>query len=281
MSEPCYRAPDNGVRFVRNGHRHDCAEPECRGCTPCAERWHCTARKNCTWHLAYGELTCGRCIAGVRHWLKRIADGSALMLTAAIADGLESEALNLAGPAVDPEAWSWRKVAAKQGVAWHVSLIEEDDEHHPARVLGTWARMISEDYSHDMPANAPLSWSVDYLGRNLYRIANDDEQDFGLLRAELKKCGQHLEAVLHNDTRRDRGAFCPTCRAAGALTRLELHYAHWCEDEACERFHFTDDASDVWRCPRDREHWWTQGGYADLLSQRRSSPPLDRCTYTP
>lgn len=271
MSEkpkPCYREV-NGAYFTRNDHRHDCDDGDCRGCSPCAGR-HCSARKSCTWHVGETELTCGRCISVVRTDLRWIESLAALMLTQAIADGLESEAASLAGPAADPEAWTWRKVAAKQGVAWHISLIEEDDEHHPARVAGTWARMVSEDYGHDMPSNAPLSWSAGYLGRMLHRIANDDGQDFALLRAELKKCRQHLEAVLHNGTMRDRGAPCPACREAGTVVRLERHYAHWCESDACERMHFADDGSDVWRCPRDKAHWWTQQGYADLLAERKS-----------
>lgn len=265
--QPCYREATNGVYFTRNGHRPDCEDAACRGCVTCAGK-HCTARKNCTWHIDAAELTCGRCIAGVRRELRWIGDLSALMLAAAIADGLESEAANLAGPAADPEAWTWRKVAAKQGRAWHVSLIEDDDEHHPETVTGIWQRMIAEDYGHEPTGS--VSAAVAYLDRNLHRIAHDDEQDFPLMRRELRKCRQHLESVLHNDTKRDQGAPCPACKGVGAFVRLERHYAHWCTDEACERFHFTDDGSDVWRCPRDREHWWTQQGYADVLEQRRA-----------
>ena len=74
--------------------------------------------------------------------------------------------------------------------------------------------------------------------------------------------------MLHNDTRRDRGAPCPTCRDLGKVVRLQRHYSHWCTDEACEAFHFTDDGSDVWRCPTDAAHWWTMQGYADVLDVR-------------
>ena len=267
---PCYRDRDNGVYFTREAHRIDCAEVECRGCTPCPGR-HCGAKKSCTWHIAETEITCGRCIATTRRNLRGIVGLSALMLTAAIADGLESEAANLAGPAVDPEAWSWRKAAARQGVAWHVSLVEEDDEHHPLRVLGTWERMIREDYGQ--PTDTPLTvvGAADYLDRQLHRIAQDDGQDFPLLSAELRKCYQHLEAVLHNDTRPDQGAPCPQCLKAGAVIRLTRHHGHWCTDDDCERIHFADDSGDVWRCPRDVAHWWTQEGYAELLRERRSA----------
>jgi hypothetical protein len=50
MSAACYREPTNGVHFVRNTHRIECSDPDCRGCRPCTEPRHCTARLNCTWH---------------------------------------------------------------------------------------------------------------------------------------------------------------------------------------------------------------------------------------
>ena len=273
MSEkpkPCYREV-NGAYFTRNDHRHDCDDTECRGCSPCAGR-HCSARKSCTWHVEETELTCGRCISVVRTDLRWIESLAALMLTQAIADGIESEAASLAGPAADPEAWTWHKEAAKQGRVWHVSLTEEDDEHHPLTVLGTWERKIREDYNHDAPADrATIAGAAGYLDRNLHRIAQDDAQDFDLMRSELRRCRQHLEAVLHNDTKPDQGAPCPKCREAGAVVRLKRQYAHWCEDEDCRQIHFTDDGSDTWHCPRDVTHWWTQQGYADEVMEGRAS----------
>lgn len=270
---PCYRDRDNGVYFTREAHQLLCAEPECRGCVVCLGQ-HCQAKKSCTWHVDESEVTCGRCLATTRRYLRGIVGLSALMPVAAMTDdnGVNSEAANLAGPAVDPEAWSWRKAAARQGVAWHVSLVEEDDEHHPLRVLGTWERMIREDYDHPTDATLTIAAAANYLDRQLHRIAQDEEQDFPLLTAELRKCYQHLESVLQNDTRPDRGAFCPTCKVEGkALVRLTRHHGHWCTDPECERIHFADDSGDVWRCPKDITHWWTQEGYAELLRERRSA----------
>ena len=251
----CYRDRDNGVRFVKAEHRIECDESDCRGCKPCPEGRHCGHKRSCSWHIAEGELTCGRCLAGVRRDLRWIEALSALLLTAAMGDGVNSEAANLAGPATDAEAWMWRKIAARQGKAWHMSLVEDDDEHHPARVTGTWARMVSEDYGHDMPSNAPLAWCVAYLDRTLHRIAHDDGQDFPLLGSELKKCRQHLEAVLHNDDRPERGAPCPACHEDGREKppRLTRVYA--------ERWQADDDRLDVWRSPRDKGHSWSEYDY--------------------
>ena len=268
---PCYRERTNGVYFTREAHRPDC-NGDCKGCRPCTAN-HCTARRNCTWHVPDGHLTCGRCLAATRRDLRWIGDLAALLPTAALADGVESEAANLSGPSVDPEAWSWRKAAARQGVAWHVSLIEEDDEHHPARVLGTWARMVTEDYDHDMPATASLTWCGGYLDRALSRVAQDDEQDFPLLSRELRKCRQHLESVIHNDDRPDRGAPCPSCTSevAGVGPRLRREWSHWCDDLDCERMHTDTASDDVWRCPANREHWWTHDAYENWIEERRAT----------
>lgn len=284
--EPCYRDRDTGVRFIRNGHHHDCGEPECRGCKVCPERDHCTAKRNCSWHLPAGTLTCGRCLGEVRQELRWVGDLSALMPTQAIADGEDSQAANLAGPTADARDWRAISLARRHRLTAHLladriteeqavkamETLEPDDEHHPERVASTWALMIAEDYQHPLPPRLTISWCLDYLDRQLHRIANDGEQDFGLLKAELRKCRKHLEAVIHNDTRRDRGAPCPTCREDGQVVRLERHYPHWCADEECRKIHFTDEHSDVWRCPKDSGHWWTQQGYADeVLAARKAS----------
>lgn len=296
---PCYREAMNGVYFTRKAHRPDCVDSECRGCVKCVGR-HCTARTNCTWHIDASELTCGRCIAAVRRDLGWIGDLSALMLTQAMADGLESQAANLAGPTAYYPKFSARRRIAKRWIEARIpferweqaqaALLDDDDEHHPGVVLTRWEAMLREDYRHTTTA-ITLRTSLAYLDRTLHRVAHDDAQDFPLLRSELKKCRQHLEAVLHNDTNRDRGAPCPTCltalrvkrdelRALGVpesewpklrTARLQRHYAHWCDDEACEKFHFTDEVSDVWRCPKDAKHWWTQKGYADEVMAGRGA----------
>ena len=284
--KPCYRDRDNGVRFTKNAHRIECADPECRGCKVCPEPNHCTAKRNCSWHLDAGMLTCGRCLGGVRTDLRWVGDLSALVAVQAIADGVNSEAANLAGPAADPRAIAEWQVARKsylrafeaQGKiteAQHLhaleALADDGDQHHPYAVLTRWQMMIAEDYGDDLPDRLTTLGALAYLDRRLYRIANDDEQDFGLLKSELKDCRRHLETVLHNDDRPDRGVPCPTCRDEGAVVRLERHYAHWCEGESCQRYHFTDDSSDIWQCPRNSEHWWGRQGYADLERERKGA----------
>lgn len=230
---------------------------------------HCTARRTCSQHVGQDELTCPRCIRPIRRALREIPNLSALMLPEALSAGVESQAAVLAGPAANVEAWSWRKVAARQGGSWHLSLIEDDDERHPYSVLTRWQMMLSEDWGHDLPERLSVAGAAAYLERNLSRLANDPEQDWPLFSSEVRKVFSHIETVLHNDTRPERGAPCPTCRNAGQVVRMVRRYAHWCEDEDCTRqFHFADESADVWVCPANREHWFTAEGYANYLDER-------------
>jgi hypothetical protein len=232
---------------------------------------HCTARRTCSMHVGPEELTCARCVGRTRMDLRQIAQRSTELLDEAIEVGVNSEAANLAGPATDAEAWSWHKVSAKQGRIWHVSLVEDDDEHHPVTVTAVWCRMLAEDYGLDCPDLSNLAGNVAYLERLLGRVAQDPEQDFPLMAREIRKCRAHLESVLRDSLSPERGAPCPTCAKVGVFVRLAREYSHWCTDEECTQpFHSTTDDFDVWICPRNKDHWWNPQGYADMLEERQA-----------
>lgn len=235
---------------------------------------HCTARRSCSWHVGADELTCGRCLASARLDLRWIGDLTPLLMTQALGDGVASEAAALAGPATDPRSWAGRRLAqgrhltawlladriTEQQAAIAMANLEEDDKRHAERLVTTWARMMAEDYHHPLPERMTMSWCVEYLDRNLHRIAQDTEQDFPLLRRELKKCRQHLEAVLHNDEQRDRGAPCPDCVAnEDGVPRLVRDYAHGVKH----------DRYDQWRCPRNPEHVWSHHAYVAYVEERK------------
>lgn len=286
--KPCYRERTNGVRFTRNEHRLDCRDGDCRGCKVCQEPTHCTAKQNCSWHLPVGQLTCGRCLAAVRRNLKRIDILAALVPVVAIADGPNSETANLAGPSPDPRAWSAHRIAQNAQLAewaavgritdeqWEhaCEAMPEDDEFHPYAVTTRWQMMLSEDYKHPLPARLSITGAIDYLDRNLFLIAHDPEQDFPLLAREIRKCRQHLEAAMLLVARPEKGAPCPACHeniqasdevaAEGKkpkAPRLRREYAHWCDDETCTKLHDDTDKDDLWRCPKDRDHTWSEKDY--------------------
>lgn len=236
---------------------------------------HCTAKRSCSWHVGHGELTCARCLAGARVNLHWIGDLSALLLTQALTDGVASEAASLAGPATDPRAWAGIRLAqgrhlttwllrdriTEEQAARALANLEEDDKRHGERLVTTWARMVAEDYHHPLPSRMTLAWCVGYLDRQLHRIAQDPEQDFPLLKRELKKCRQHLEAVLHNNDQRDRGAPCPECVGNGeGVPRLVREYAQGVKH----------DRYDQWICPRNKDHAWSHHAYIAYVEDRKN-----------
>lgn len=231
---------------------------------------HCTSRRGCSNHVGHNELTCARCIGRTRADIRAIVARTPELMTQAMTTGVDSEAANLAGPAADVEAWSWRKVAARQGHAWHVSLIEDDDEEHPYTVLTRWEFMIREDYDQPRSDATSLHEAAAYLERTLPRMAQDDGQDFPLFAREIRRCRSHLEAVLRDSQQPERGAPCPECPQPAP--RLNLERGHWCDDDDCDRMHWPDDP-DRYVCPRDRDHEWGEVDYrlwvADVYAEAR------------
>lgn len=235
---------------------------------------HCTARRSCAQHIAPDELTCARCLGRVRQNLRRIPDLAALMAILAVEQGVNSEAANLAGPAADPEAWSWRKVAARQGRSWHLSLVEDDDEEHPYLVLGRWDMMLREDYNQPSDKPVTVGNAAAYLDRILNRVAQDDGQDFPQFAREIRKCREHLEYVLSVHQAKQRGAPCPDCTKPdeGVGPRLVRVYGHWCTDDDCSKLHYLDDIADRWVCPREPDqHVWTVEDYSKWIEERHKA----------
>ena len=253
----------DGFGYYLPSHERDCDDHACDGCEPCPER-HCTARKTCTGHLDHAHpLTCPRCVGRTRADLREIVRLSGLMLDEAIEAGVDSEAAMLAGPAADPEASMWRRLASVE----HLADIADDDDRHPLTVLGTWDMMLREDYEQPTGLRCTIGRAADYLDGQLQRLAQDDEQDFPLFASEIRACRSHLEDVLTEGQRRETGAPCPACSIAPPLVK---RYAHWCDREDCTREHDATGAKDAWRCPACRAQWseaeyrlWVADDYLD------------------
>jgi hypothetical protein len=189
----CYKYETG--HYLRTRHVGACDGEMCSGCEPCTDH-HCNCRQNT--HLQDGEQICAKCVGKIRADLNDIERLMAAMPTEATHRGIDSEAANLIGPAADPEAWSWRKVSAMQGRKDHISTIEDDDPHHPKTVLGTWERMIREDYEQPTNLYWTLSRCIDYLAGKLTTLARNPDQDITLLAREIRQCRAHLESVLHD-----------------------------------------------------------------------------------
>jgi hypothetical protein len=248
-----------------------------------AKREHCTARKTCSQHLAWGELTCARCRLRTRNDLRQIVERAALMLPEAMASGVESEAAMLAGPAADYRVFSARRNIDKRWIMDHIperqmvramkNLLEDDDELHPYSVTTRWAMMLAEDYGLELPAVLTVSNACQFLERLLSRVSNDEEQDYRLMAVELRRCRTNLEAAMRDSQTPERGVPCPTCVDSGkvdpARVRLVREYPHWCDLADCHQFHIPTNEADLWVCPRDRAHWWSHADYTNRLEERK------------
>tara|TARA_R100000655_G_scaffold92848_1_gene134066 strand:+ start:17196 stop:18032 length:837 start_codon:yes stop_codon:yes gene_type:complete len=248
---------------------------------------HCTARRTCSVHVGEDELTCPRCIARTRANLRRIPTLDALLLPVAVANGADSTAADLAGPAAQPRDWTERRIAMRSHLAaWsdrgriterqyvHARhAMDETDDRHPLNVLGQWDLMIREDYDHPSQERVTVANAADYLDRQLARIANDPDQDWALMSTEIRKTRRYLERVVSLAAAPERGAPCPDCTSeeTGVGPRLVRHYSHWCDDETCERIHYDDDTADQWICPRDRGHVWSHADYERWIEERQGA----------
>lgn len=230
---------------------------------------HCTARRTCSVHIGRDELTCPRCIGRTRADIRWIVNLAALMPTEALSRGVNSEPANLAGPAGDPLVNSWRRIDISRATGAPIG--DGIEETAPTEVLGTWQWMLSEDYDHELPDRITLATAAAYLDRNLSSVANDPEQDWPLMAREIRRCRSHLEAALHNSRAPERGAPCPECAGDDVFVRLVRQYAHYCDDPDCERFNYTTDDSDVWRCPRNPRHEWDLESYSRWVEERRGA----------
>ena len=245
----CRHVPTYGYYLPE--HLRDCTDHECIGCKPCEPKTpegipleHC-AGHNCTEHIAAGMLNCPRCIGRTRDDLTAIEQLAALMIHEAIADGIEGEAANLAGPALDPIKAHWQRVDMLR--ADH-SLIElPDEDSHTLTVLGRWELMLREDYEQDYSDLPPITiaGARAYLNGILDRLAQDREQDWPLFASEIRACRSHLEAALHDSRTPEKGAPCPSCPTEPKPPALVKHYVIW--DRS--------GAHDYWRCPTCGARW--------------------------
>lgn len=248
---------------------------------------HCTARRSCSVHIGPDDLTCPRCVYRTRRNIAVIVELAPLAHPVAIeAARIDTEAMNLAGPAADIGSWIARRIyqvkqldaaleAERITEGAYVkarNAMEDDDQHHPYTVLTRWASMLAEDYGHDLPRPLTTINAAAYLDRTLTRVAQDPHQDWRDLAEETRACRTHLEATLSVKKRTERGAPCPECTSPdrGVGPRLVRHYGHWCPDPDCEQMHYDTDEADVWECPADWRHKWSHADYERWVEERNT-----------
>lgn len=269
-------------------HERDCSAIACGGCKPCPKT-HCAMRGSCPSHVEAeaGLRTCPRCVGAVRRDLGLLGDLYAVAATVVTARtwdvgtlleevevvGVESEALNLVGPAADPGQFAERRrrmAASYDDRGWcewpRIEVMADDDPHHPYAVLGRWDMAMREQYGPQTDLFITVTSALDYLtGLLAGPFPHEDEfEDFA---REIAGCRNHLEGVIHDSRAPESGRPCPRCaESAGKGPRLQKRYAEHLklkQDERCQRDGCRTCAGrdDTWHCPDVPEHWWPEEDY--------------------
>lgn len=203
----CVSAGKNQPRLLPGRHDTTCpGYDECPGCQPCT-RPHCRV---CIRTHAVG--TCGECLAETREALHQIGRMCGALPEEVEHRGVEGEAMFLLAPAADPEAIGYMEASVAVGRVPDDYLAEAAGELHPLWVLGRWDMMWRDALDHDdRSQRLTIATAVDYLDRNLSYMATFEHLPFEDCASEVKRCRNHLEAVLHDGEQVDRGAPCMKC----------------------------------------------------------------------
>lgn len=239
----CRFVASDQPRVLRT-HIRDCNASGCEGCAPCPED-HC----GMCGHRHVDQLTCASCIGTVREDIGIIVALAERMLPEAMHRGVNSEAAMLAGPAASAETFSNRNISARAGRIPATILIDNLDEMHPLWVLGTWDMLVSEHLGRVTRIRVTIQRAADYLRGQLTTLAQDEDFAFEELAREIRQCRGHLEDVLRDGERDEKGAPCPMCGNAALVKQYG-----------------TQDADDRWCCPkRDCSASYTEDAYRNKV----------------
>jgi hypothetical protein len=183
----------------------------------CAER-HCAvcpSRKR--HHVAFGTVVCPSCVGKARGHLKAIEHLACDLPRRSHRAWRQLPGRQPQRTSRDPEAFMHMRASIARGRV--AGPMPEEDQHHPLAVLGRWILFVGEDYGDYWPNDKPLtvSGAVDWLDKRLTRIAHDlgangqPVHDFDGFLLELSVCRRHVEDVLHDGERQERGVPCPEC----------------------------------------------------------------------
>lgn len=253
MNKPtCHYDAERGWLTVE--HVRDCREAGCAGCKPCPET-HCDLMGRCSEHVDQGAgiFTCPRCIGKVKRRVHSIVERYAELPAEIEVKGVDSEALNLHGPAASAEQLAARRrYDTERGWCDFPRAIAQDDPHHPYAVLGRWDMAIRESYGPATDLFITVSRAADYLtGPVLERFAHTQEfEDFA---REVAQCLIHLETVLSDSREPEKGAPCPACREE----RPDEHAPRLRKRYGAE----VTGSHDTWHCPAASAHWWSEVDY--------------------
>lgn len=201
-------------RVVSGRHATPCVcDDRELGCLPCPEM-HCVVCGK-----AHAQAACTGCLDAARSDLRAIMDLCSSLPAEAVEKGVQSEAMMLLGPAADPEAWRNRATSAMVGRLDASYLEDCRDELHPLFVLGSWEQIWRDHLDHYSIAPITAASAHAYLDMQIGYMADQVEPAFDEFARELRGCRAHLENVLHDGIREERGAPCVQCEKP--MTRVD------------------------------------------------------------
>jgi hypothetical protein len=235
-------------RTITGRHAEDCADDTCRGCQPC-EGPHC---RLCI--VAHTDGTCPECMAETREALHDIGRMCGALPDEVEHRGVEGEAMMLLAPAADPEAWGHMEASVLSGRVPPEYLEENAGELHPEFILRSWQMVWRDALEHDEVPDSLLSTAVDYLNTQMTYMGGYEHVDFVDFSRDLRRCRNHLEAVLHDGEQVEVGAPCMAC-GSGLRRCWKGRELPWNTAE-----HPARAIGDGWACPRCKR-WHTDTQY--------------------
>lgn len=236
MTDRCRYVASDQPRVLPDRHTDHCHDEGCRGCQPCPGP-HCRV---CG--VTHSVGACAGCVADTRETLDAIRDMCLphRLRGEAEREGVSGEAMNLLGPAADPEAWGHVEASVAAGRLpqdWHLLPADArgvSTERHPLVVLGQWEMIYRDAFGHDEAGVVEVWSAVDYLERQLTAAANEPWVPFEQMAQQLRDCRAHLEAELHDGEQIEKGAPCPQCHRP-----LTLRYGNRVVDDrwVCNNSH--------------------------------------------
>lgn len=193
-------------RVLTGRHLDPCACDGDAGCLPC-ERPHCIV----CGRTHPDRYVCTVCVDAARSDLRVIGELCNALPDEAVLRGVDSEAMMLLGPTADPEAWRNTAASATDGRLIADYLADAGNELHPLWVLGTWEQVWRDFLRHDTERALTLPSAWAYLDTQLGYMAEQPAPPFDEFSKDLRHCRGHLEDVLRDGIREDRGAPCVQC----------------------------------------------------------------------
>lgn len=275
----CRFVSSSEPRVVAGRHAVPCTcDDRELGCLPCPEL-HCVCCGR-----EHAKAACTGCLEAARSDLQAIGELCASLPEEAAVKGAQSEAAMLWGPAADPEAWRNYAMSAVRGRLCRcgsrgkscpslfgrpcpdAAYLEDcRDEQHPLTVLGGWEQIWRDHLDHHTETTITLTGALAYLDMQIGYMADQIEPAFDEFARELRGCRAHLEDVLRDGDRAERGAPCLQCERPLILVRGERNQPdHW-ECPTCRR---VLSEGDYWRAVYAAHQAISDRLTADAMAER-------------